>query len=133
MASGESRPPPTSDSSCCIDAGNNAAISSNVLTDLDGNSRFVDDPATPDTGVGTPPIVDLGCYEYQPPSIILGDLNCDGALDLGDVAPLALALVDPVGYAAVYPACNLDRADLNAGGAADGQDIQAFVNALLGP
>jgi parallel beta-helix repeat protein len=48
----------------CIDAGNNAAVPAGVLTDLDGHPRFVDDPNTPDTGSGTPPIVDLGAYEF---------------------------------------------------------------------
>ena len=46
-----------------IDAGDNAAVT--VLTDLDGNPRFVDDPIMPDTGNGTLPIVDMGAYEFQ--------------------------------------------------------------------
>jgi uncharacterized repeat protein (TIGR01451 family) len=44
-----------------IDAGNNYAIT--VTTDLAGGPRFVDIPAAPDTGEGTPPLVDLGAYE----------------------------------------------------------------------
>lgn len=47
----------------CIDAGNNAAVPASVLTDFDGQPRFVDDPATLDTGSGTPPMVDMGVYE----------------------------------------------------------------------
>ena len=50
----------------CIDDGNNNAVPVGVVTDLDGNPRFVDDPCTVDTGNGTPPIVDMGAYEYQP-------------------------------------------------------------------
>jgi predicted outer membrane repeat protein len=46
-----------------IDAGNNAAVPITVTTDLDGNPRFVDIPTVPDTGTGTPPIVDMGAYE----------------------------------------------------------------------
>ena len=34
-----------------------------INTDLDGNPRFVDDPDTPDSGNGDPPIVDMGAYE----------------------------------------------------------------------
>jgi hypothetical protein len=49
----------------CIDAGNNAAVPAGVTTDLDGNPRFVDIPTVPDTGNGTPPIVDMGAYEAQ--------------------------------------------------------------------
>ena len=48
-----------------IDAGNNDAVPSGVVTDLDGNPRFVDIPTVPDTGYGTPPIVDMGAYEAQ--------------------------------------------------------------------
>ena len=32
--------------------------------DLDLTPRFVDDPLAPDVGAGTPPLVDMGCYEY---------------------------------------------------------------------
>ena len=49
----------------CIDAGDNTAVPGGVTTDLDGNPRFDDDPVTPDTGSGTPPIVDMGVYEYS--------------------------------------------------------------------
>ncbi|KPK77651.1 MAG: hypothetical protein AMJ79_02605, partial [Phycisphaerae bacterium SM23_30] len=46
-----------------IDAGDNLAVPASITTDLDGNPRFADDPDTPDTGNGTPPIVDMGAYE----------------------------------------------------------------------
>ncbi|UCD76933.1 MAG: right-handed parallel beta-helix repeat-containing protein [Phycisphaerales bacterium] len=49
----------------CIDAGNNGAVPSGIDTDLDGNPRFIDDPFTDDTGLGDPPIVDMGANEYQ--------------------------------------------------------------------
>ncbi len=49
----------------CIDAGNNNAVPVGVTTDLDGNPRFVDDPDTVDTGLGDPPVVDMGAYEFQ--------------------------------------------------------------------
>ncbi len=60
----------------CIDAGNNTAVPMDITTDLDGNPRFVDDPGTTDTGSGTPPIVDMGAYEFQiaPPC----PWDCDG-------------------------------------------------------
>lgn len=60
-----------------IDAANNDAVLADyadidddgmngdpVLLDLDGERRYRDDPATPDTGVGVAPIVDMGGYEY---------------------------------------------------------------------
>jgi hypothetical protein len=46
-----------------IDAGNNGAVPAGITTDLDDNPRFVDLPSVPDTGNGTPPIVDMGAYE----------------------------------------------------------------------
>ena len=48
-----------------IDAGDNSAVPVGIITDLLGASRFVDILSVPDTGVGTPPIVDLGAYEAQ--------------------------------------------------------------------
>jgi len=47
----------------CIDAANNIAVPSEITTDLDGNPRFVDNPYVVDTGLGDPPIVDMGAYE----------------------------------------------------------------------
>ena len=46
-----------------IDAGNNLDVTAS--TDLDGNPRIVDVPSVPDSGNGTPPIVDMGAYEFQ--------------------------------------------------------------------
>jgi predicted outer membrane repeat protein len=62
----------------CIDAGSNAAVPADTFDidqdgdigeplplDQQGNPRFTDDPDTDDTGVGTPPIVDIGPWEYR--------------------------------------------------------------------
>ena len=49
----------------CIDAGDNGLVPAGVTSDLAGNDRFVDDPDTADSGAGTPPLVDMGAYEYQ--------------------------------------------------------------------
>jgi hypothetical protein len=51
----------------CIDAGNNGAIEPAARIDLDGGPRFVDDPHTPDRGLGASPVVDLGAFEFQAP------------------------------------------------------------------
>ncbi|HSA29788.1 MAG TPA: right-handed parallel beta-helix repeat-containing protein [Phycisphaerae bacterium] len=69
-------------SSPCIDAGDNAAVPTGVTTDLAGRSRFVDDLTTPDTGAGTPPIVDMGAYEFAP--VVPADLDGDGDVDGSD-------------------------------------------------
>jgi hypothetical protein len=49
-----------------VDAGDNSAVSPGIATDLAGNPRFLDVPFTPDTGSGSPPIVDMGAYELAP-------------------------------------------------------------------
>jgi hypothetical protein len=49
----------------CIDAGNNNALPAGLLVDLAAAPRRVDDPSTVDTGLGTPPLVDIGAYEFQ--------------------------------------------------------------------
>jgi parallel beta-helix repeat protein len=63
-----------------VDAGNNGAVPVGVTTDLSGLPRFFDDPAVPDTGAGTPPIVDMGAYERVPLSVTApSDLSlCSG-------------------------------------------------------
>jgi predicted outer membrane repeat protein len=47
-----------------IDAGDNSVVLKGVTTDLDGSPRFIDIVSIPDTGSGTPPIVDMGAYEF---------------------------------------------------------------------
>ena len=49
-----------------VDSGNNAAVPGGVTTDLAGLPRFFDDPAAPNVGAGTPPIVDMGANERVP-------------------------------------------------------------------
>lgn len=66
-----------------IDAGDNAALPGDLMIDLDGRTRRVDDPATPDTGSGTPPIVDIGAYEFQYAG---PDCNGNGVPDADDIA-----------------------------------------------
>lgn len=49
-----------------IDAGDNTVTNPALpLTDFDGNPRKSDILTVPDTGLGTPPIVDMGAYEMQ--------------------------------------------------------------------
>jgi hypothetical protein len=57
--------------SACIDAGNNLAVPQELIRDLACHARFIDDPLTKDTGNGTPPIVDLGAYEFQRDEVCL--------------------------------------------------------------
>ena len=74
----------------CIDAADNTAVPKGIETDLGGNPRFVDDPDTKDTGVGTPPIVDMGAYEFQMDEIppCPWDLDGSGSVGTGDLLEL---------------------------------------------
>lgn len=63
---------------------------------------------------------------------VLGDMNCDGSLDLGDVQGFLLALLDFEEYQKQYPGCHGDwAADTNQDGTVDPQDVGAFVGLLL--
>ena len=115
-----------------IDAADNTALPPGVVTDLAGNPRFVDDPATPDTGNGLPPIVDMGAFELQVASFRRGDLNCDGAINGADIDPFFLALGDPAAYTAQFPDCNILNGDMNLDGRVNGADIDPFFNCLGG-
>ncbi|NLE59754.1 MAG: hypothetical protein GX616_15460, partial [Planctomycetes bacterium] len=81
-----------SNGSPCIDAGDNAAVPADT-PDLDGDGdtteplpfdllgglRFFDDPFAIDTGLGTPPIVDMGAYEHVPmPAVLESSLPASG-------------------------------------------------------
>ena len=134
-----------------IDAASNAAVPRDTLdldadgcvrervpVDLGGHARFQDDPATPDTGFGGPPLVDMGAYEFGDspppnPAACDGDLNCDGVLDFDDINPFVLALSDPGSYQTQFPDCFLAAGDVNGDGAVDFDDINPFVGLLAGP
>ncbi len=63
-----------------IDAGNNAGLPVASNIDLAGFPRLADNPSVPDTGVGTPPIIDIGAYEAG------ADCNGNGIPDGCDIA-----------------------------------------------
>lgn len=81
----------------CIDAGSNSLVPIDMTTDRDNAARFWNDPDTPDTGEGTPPVVDMGAYEYHltypicgdaEHPIPMGDLNHDCIVNLEDLVYL---------------------------------------------
>lgn len=76
-----------------IDAGFSFA----TPIDLDGNTRIIDDPATPDTGVGFPLVIDMGAYEFGS-SMPSGcpDLDFDGDVDIFDFALMQSAFTGPI-------------------------------------
>jgi hypothetical protein len=59
-----------------------------------------------------------------------GDLNCDDAVDFGDINPFVLALSNPAAYDVAFPGCAYWNADINNDGAVNIYDINPFI-ALL--
>ena len=62
----------------------------------------------------------------------VGDLNCDGTVDFGDINPFVLALTNPGVYATTYPDCDINLGDINGDGSVDFGDINPFVALLTG-
>ncbi len=67
------------------------------------------------------------------PEPILGDLDCSGDVDAGDVGPFVQAMLDPDGYDAAYPDCDKNLADMNQDLILNGDDIATFAAAVLTP
>jgi hypothetical protein len=64
---------------------------------------------------------------------LVGDTNCDGAVDAFDVEPFILALTDPNGYVTQFPNCDIASADANGDGVVDAFDIEPFIALLFNP
>lgn len=126
----------------CIDAGDNAAVPADTL-DLDGDGdttepmpfdlagmpRFVDDPATPDTGAGIPPIVDMGAYERG--LTAAADLDRDGDVDADDLSTFEACASGP--GIAHNGSLMCQDADLDGDNDVDQADFGIVQRCLSGP
>ncbi|MBU0638496.1 MAG: hypothetical protein KKB50_06485, partial [Planctomycetes bacterium] len=61
---------------------------------------------------------------------VLGDLNCDGALNGFDIDSFILAVDDMAAYEQEFPNCDHSLADVNRDGVVNGFDIDAFLELL---
>ncbi len=61
---------------------------------------------------------------------LLGDMNCDGTLSVGDNNAFTLALTDPAQYALDYPDCPIEIGDFNGDGSVTVADINSFTDAI---
>jgi hypothetical protein len=71
---------------------------------------------------------------YRPgsdPPFTSGDTNCDGQVNFFDIDPFLMALFNPSGYAAAYPACSLLTADCNGDANVNFFDIDPFLDCLF--
>ncbi len=116
----------------CIDAGDNSAVT--VSLDLGGHLRIADDPASPDCPqapgtCGTPPIVDMGAYEFGSMPCRLADLDDDGDVDLDDFSRFQ-ACFDVTNGLACNPTVT---PDLDENGRVDLDDYSVFSLCVTGP
>ncbi|QOJ14396.1 MAG: choice-of-anchor D domain-containing protein [Planctomycetia bacterium] len=61
----------------------------------------------------------------------LGDLNCDGMVNNFDIDAFVAAILNPDGYAQVFPHCDRMLADINDDGFANNFDIDPFIECVL--
>ena len=99
---------------------------------LDCNNNGAPDDC--DIAAGTSPDLDgNGIPDECEAGTPVGDMNCDGLVNFGDIDPFVLALTDPAQYAVDYPDCDAGNADINGDGLVNFGDIDPFVALLTGP
>ncbi len=70
---------------------------------------------------------------YVPPTVVPGDLNCDGTVGFGDINPFVQYMSDFAGWQATYGDCPAANGDINGDGVyPDFADINPFVALLTG-
>ncbi len=111
-----------------VSGGTNETVSGNILRldaaeDLYAGGQYYN----VNTGAN-----DIAVFKYAALAGLIGDLNCEGIVNLGDINPFVLALSDPAAYAATYPDCQITNGDCNGDGLVDFDDINAFVALLAG-
>ncbi len=74
----------------CLDAGDNTAVPFSVVTDLDGDERFIDEVYIDDTGCCEPPVVDMGAYEGPKQCFLVASDTI--TIPEGDTAEFTVAL-----------------------------------------
>ncbi len=64
-------------------------------------------------------------------SVVTGDADCNGVVDMADLAHFAQRLVNPAGYDAAHLGCNTINCDINHDGRTDGRDVNAMIDLLM--
>jgi len=81
-------------------------------------------------GDGMDAAASASCWQYVRYGVVsalVGDANCDGTVDFGDINPFIGVLTVPAGM----PGCGVMNADINQDGAVDFADINPFVDLML--
>ena len=94
-------------------------------------------PLTGDVFIGGAAGTHVLAPPYQSPdahywrlSVLPGDMNLDGVVDVGDIAPFVLALADPEAYIDAWGVNPVHIGDLNDDGTFDTGDVAPFVAML---
>ena len=80
-------------------------------------------------------IVGTGQHFGQPRGFLLtpfllGDMNCDGTVNLGDINPFVLAISNPSAWQITFAGCSILNGDINHDGVFGFGDINPFVTLL---
>jgi hypothetical protein len=85
-------------------------------------------PSGGDTEIGAP----LNGFQLRLlPADAPADMNCDGAVDGGDIEDFVMALTSDEDYRAANPTCNIYHGDMNNNGSVGIEDLNAFVAAVM--
>ncbi len=103
-----------------------------IISSGDGVSGVFEDERVTGVEGGFIIDVDYRSFSVHVTAGLLGDMNLDGSLDTGDVAPFVLALTDPEAYEAQYGIDPAIPGDINGDGSFDTGDVAPFVNLLVG-
>lgn len=113
-----------------IDAGNSTLLDAPFTLDVTGAPRFIDDPAVPDTGQGTParPVVDIGAYESQRVATTVTFDGAPGAplengLEISAGTPLTPLLSISGLSSSGHPAALFDTSPAGPNGASSDPDL----------
>lgn len=93
-------------------------------------------PVTSSVAYIGPAFGDPGYYfvvtVVPPVTVLLGDMNCDGAVNLADVSAFATALVDLSAYTGQFPTCDpVLHGDFSNNSTLDAGDIAGFIAVLV--
>ncbi len=103
------------------------------------NFRF-DSPHAPEAGEvelglfkpGTPDSIVVTAMVPSAAPRLVGDMNCDGFVSVGDINPFVLALTDTTAYRTQFPDCDELNGDCNDDGTVSVGDINCFVQLVNG-
>ncbi len=110
--------------------GFNPALSNDEVVNLIRDTSDDLGPAGWDESFGSGRINAFRALRGAAPNPI-GDMNCDGTVDNGDIDAFVLGLTNPLEYVLAYADCGLFYGDVNGDGVFDNGDIDGFVMCLM--